>query len=203
MINSYILLFIGLANIIAIFLVYYSLKGVDKQKKIIDTMIGIGVMYILVLIVYTLSSLGIAKTSNSETIKTYMMMAFVPVNVIVLIPFFIHSYIKAQRKEITIKMLTNRSIILLIICFVILIGEFFYFRNFQKHMAILQEQANQTNNTTITNTENTENSTENNLQNSNELTNTQDINETANKESSTVSPEQLISNKTVTNNVTK
>ena len=60
--NTVIILFILIANIVAILLTYYSFsKDFEKSKKLFYTMISMGVIYIITLIVYLLSTIGIAK----------------------------------------------------------------------------------------------------------------------------------------------
>ena len=58
----FILLFILVANIVSILLIYHSFdKNIEKTKRLLYTMIAMGVVYIIVLIVYFFSSIGIDK----------------------------------------------------------------------------------------------------------------------------------------------
>lgn len=139
--DSYIILFAVLANIIAILLVYYSFgRKSDKQKRFINTLISIGFVYILVWIVYLLSSIGIEKDSALEQAQTLMTIAFVPVNVILFIPIVIRSYIKRKNKDISESSFNKRIIIIVILAIIVLVCEFFYFRDFQKGIIELKRQ---------------------------------------------------------------
>lgn len=170
MMNAYITAFIGLANIIAILLVYYSFgKDFDKSKRIIDTMIAVGIMYIIVLITYLLSSIGLSKFEGSETAKTMMIMAFVPVNTILFVPFLIHSYMKTKNGALDIENLNKIAIVVIIIAIIIIISEFSYFRNSQKNIINSVQAKNQLKNSTNIET-NIENSIGENSQ-QNEITN--------------------------------
>ena len=60
--------------------------------------------------------------------------SFVPVNVIIILPFLIRSFEKAKDKIITTAKLNKRVIIALIIGIVLIFTEFFYFRNIQKNI---------------------------------------------------------------------
>ena len=160
--NSIITLFIIAANVIAILLVYFSLeKNMDKQRKIITIMASIGSVYIITLVVYLLSSIGIEKIAAAETVRNAIIMAFVPVNVILFLPFLIRSFKKMQSKIITMESLNRRVIVVAILAVIVLIAEGSYFRNYQKK---LEKNVNS----------NQEAQTENLINETNE----QDINET-------------------------
>ena len=172
--NTFIYIFIGLANIIAILLVYYSFgKNTEKQKKFMNTMIAIGMVYIVTIVVYYLSSIGITKYDNTATIKDMLILAFVPVNAIIHIPYVINSIMKYKNKKITMQQLNTRVITIFVIALIILTGEFFYFRSLQKDMVVLIEDQlqNSVNELKENNTENLETIEENAVQN---LTNTEE-----------------------------
>lgn len=133
--DSIITLFIMAANVIAILLVYFSLeKNMNKQKKIITIMASIGSVYIITLVVYLLSSIGVEKISAAETVRNAIIMAFVPVNVILFLPFLICSFKKMQSKIITMDSLNRRVIAVTILAVIVLIAEGSYFRNYQKKL---------------------------------------------------------------------
>ena len=137
--DSIITLFIMAANVIAILLVYFSLeKNMNKQKKIITIMASIGSVYIITLVVYLLSSIGVEKTSAAETVRNAIIMAFVPVNVILFLPFLIRSFKKMQSKIITMDSLNRRVIAVAILAVIVLIAEGSYFRNYQKKLKELE-----------------------------------------------------------------
>lgn len=203
--NIFIVLFIGLANIIAGLLVYYAFgKEMEKQKKLFNTMIAIGTMYMVAVLVYSLSSIGIEKVSTAETAKTMLLTAIVPVNTILIAPFLIFSYMRVQQKKLDISKLNVRTIIVGIIALVILISEFFYFRTFQKDLVKKQNEfdnavaQNELQNQDAQEVES--NQTEDETENNN-VTNTTEINNSVEDANTTVNTTStnIISN--TTNNI--
>lgn len=152
MIQLLIQIFILLANIVAVLLVYYSFgRTTDKQKRFFGTMISIGLMYIVVLIVYSLSSIGIEQNSSSDTAKQLYTMSFVPINAIIIEPLLIHSYIDTKNKKIQVESLNRRAIIIIIVSIILLTWEFFFFRNTQKQIIETQNKLQQNANSSSTN----------------------------------------------------
>lgn len=138
--NVFIMGFIIVANLIAILLTYYSFnKSIEKTKRLLYTMISVGVMYILILIVYSFSSIGIAKKASSAA-KDMITYTFVPVNAILVLPFMIRSFNKRKENEITTSQLNMRATIVLIITIAILVSEFFYFRKIQQGIIDIYNQ---------------------------------------------------------------
>lgn len=138
-------------NIVAILLIYHSFeKNLDKSKKLLYTMISMGVMYIAILIIYFFSSIGIDKDVAKES-KQMITFTFVPVNSIILVPFLIWSFNKKKHKEITTEQLNRRTIIMGVIAIILVIVEFFYFRNIEKGIINVKNQKEALNNTEITN----------------------------------------------------
>lgn len=132
--NTVILLFILIANIVAMLLTYYSFdRNIDKSMKIFYTMIGMGVVYIITLIIYSLSSIGIAK-EVSKSAKDMLIFSFVPVNTIIILPILIKSFYKKMSKKMSLDKLNKIVIIMAIVAIVLCIGEFNYLRNFQKDL---------------------------------------------------------------------
>ena len=130
--NIVIFLFILVANVVSILLIYYSFnKNIEKTKRLLYTMIAMGVIYILVLIVYFFSSIGMPK-EIAEQSKEMITFTFVPVNAIILIPFLLRSFNRRKDNSITTEQLNKRAIIVVIVAIALLVGEFFYFRNIEK-----------------------------------------------------------------------
>lgn len=159
--NVFITGFIIVANLIAILLTYYSFnKSIEKTKRLLYTMISVGVMYILILIVYSFSSIGIAKKASSAA-KDMITYTFVPVNTILVLPFMIRSFNKRKENEITTSQLNMRATIVLIITIVILVSEFFYFRKIQQGIIDIynqkQNMESQNSSQASQNSQNTEN----------------------------------------------
>ena len=168
--NVFIMGFIIVANLIAILLTYYSFnKSIEKTKRLLYTMISVGVMYILILIVYSFSSIGIAKKASSAA-KDMITYTFVPVNTILVLPFMIRSFNKRKENEITTSQLNMRATIVLIITIAILVSEFFYFRKIQQGIIDIynkkQNMESQNSSQASQNLQNTENqNTSNTYQN--------------------------------------
>ena len=152
--NLVILLFIFVANIVSILLIYHSFdKRIEKTKKLLYTMISMGVVYIVVLIIYFFSSIGIDK-EIAKSSKQMITFTFVPVNSIIIIPFLIRSFNKRKDNEISGEQLNKRAIVVLIIAAILVVGEFFYFRNIEKEIGkIIEQQQENMNNTTSNVTE--------------------------------------------------
>lgn len=162
--NLFILLFILVANIVSILLIYHSFdKNIEKTKRLLYTMIAMGVVYIIVLIVYFFSSIGIDKRIATQAKQT-IVFTFVPVNSIIVIPFMLRSFNKRKDREITGEQLNKRAVVMFIIAVAIVVSEFFYFRNIEKGIGRIieqQEAANEAStNSAVTNSVlNTENKT--------------------------------------------
>ena len=132
MINLVLTIFILLANIVAILLVYYSFdKKIEKSKRLMYTMIAMGVMYILILIVYFFSSIGIENKEVTKNAKSMITFTFVPVNTIIILPILIRGYNKRKNNEISQEKLNRRTTLMIIVTVIVLVTEFFYFRNIQ------------------------------------------------------------------------
>ena len=176
--NSFIMMFSLFVNLIAILVIYNSFgRKADKQKRLINTLIGMGAVYIIVLIVYFFSSLGIEKTYASDQTKTMLTLAFVPVNAILFIPFLVISQRKAKEGKIARQAFSKRIAVILILAVVVIISEFFYFRNFQKNMLKIEREVK---------TKKTEQKLSNEISNSEKIYNRIESNYIINNENTTI-----------------
>lgn len=164
--DTVILLFILIANIVAILLTYYSFdRNIDKSKRIFYTMIGMGVVYIITLVVYLLSSIGIAK-EVSKNAKDMIIFSFVPVNTIIILPILIRSFYKKSNKKISMDKLNKIVTVMAIIALALVIGEFCYFKSFQKDLnKKLDEKRASKNEQTMQNLQETNKEISNDLEN--------------------------------------
>lgn len=146
--NLLITLFILVANVVGLLLVYHSFdKRIDKNKKLMYTMIAFGIMYILTLIIYFFSSLGINNENVTENSRNMITFAFVPINTIILLPILIRSFNNRKINKITMEQLNRTTIIMIIIAIALIIIEFFSFRNIQKGIIeIFNYRQNEANN---------------------------------------------------------
>lgn len=154
--NLYLMIAILLANIISIGIVYQFIKKLEKKQILIFIAISVAIMYILISIIYWFSGFGIEKTVH-EAGKNFILYLFVPVNIILCIPYLAMQYMKWKEKQIKIEKFVNRIAGLLVFLLVILGIEYFYFRNLQQNIQktgeaqIKQQEENQIENETIQN----------------------------------------------------
>lgn len=129
--NIFITLAILFANAIAITLVYQFIKGLPKMEKIIFIVVSFAIMYITVSISYWISGFGIGKEVN-EALKSFILYIFVPVNVIILIPFVARKYYKLKQNETDKQSLIKTIISISIIGVLILTVETVYIKEIKK-----------------------------------------------------------------------
>lgn len=135
--NIYIMLAILFVNAIAITLVYQFIKRLPKMEKIIFIGASFAIMYVLVSISYWISSFGIEETVN-EALKSFIIYIFVPVNVIILIPFVARKYYKWRQNETDKESLIKRVIIVSIIGVIILAVQTIYFKQIKKNIEAMK-----------------------------------------------------------------
>lgn len=131
--NIFIMLAIVGINAIAILLTYQFIKKLPKMEKIIFIAVSFAIMYALVSIIYWISGFGINSKIN-EVAKDFITFIFVPINIILLIPFIAAKYNKYRFKEIKKEEFIKRIIIIGIIGIVILLIECFYFKNIKTNI---------------------------------------------------------------------
>ena len=127
-------------NLVAIILTYYCLgKDIEKKSKGIFIIIGIAVVYMLVSFVYWISTKDIELGVSTDTIQNLITFTFVPVNCIIILPFLAKSYQHLKANRLKTETFRNRCILLGVILLIILIIEFFYFKDIQNGiLSILQ-----------------------------------------------------------------
>lgn len=140
MMNTYLVIATILINIVSIAVIYKIIKKLDSKEKLIFIAINIAVMYILVSIVYWLSGFGVAENIHNAS-KNFVIYLFVPINVILFVPYIASKYMKLKNKEIKRESLKKKAIILTILLAIVLIIEYFYFGNIQKNIANISENA--------------------------------------------------------------
>lgn len=119
-------------NVIAVFLTYRFLgTETEKKEKWIFVAVCIAIMYLLVTFVYWISTNDINLGDASSTAQNLITFVFVPVNSILILPFFASSYHNLKLGRLKTYKFKNRCILLGIVLFVILLIEFFYFKDIQ------------------------------------------------------------------------
>ena len=202
--NLILMLATLLANAVAIALIYQFVKRDDKRSQIIFMAISFGIIYIAVSIIYAISGIGIDKSVN-EAAKNYMTFLFVPIDVILLVPFVATKYVKYRAKKIKKEELVKRIIIITLIGIVILTIECFAFKNMKQNIKTINQnieqtqQTNKENNKEDIQVDNKENETNitniimNNL--TNNVTEANDRNNNSTNEN-TITKNEINSNKT-------
>lgn len=136
--NIYLMIAILLANILGITIVYQFVRKLEKKEKLIFIAISVALMYILISIIYWFSGFGIDEKVH-EASKSFVLYLFVPVNVILFIPYFASQYMKLKLKQIKIEKFANKLSILVVLLIVVLVIEYFYFRNIQENINNMQD----------------------------------------------------------------
>ena len=134
MMNIFIIIGILLANMVAIILTYHFIKTLDKKEKVIFIAVAVAINYIIVSIIYGLSSIGIEQTVSSAA-KSFVTYMFVPVNMIIFMPVIANTYCNIKLKNIKREKVQKRIIIMGVIALIVIICEFFYFKNIQVNIA--------------------------------------------------------------------
>lgn len=151
--NIFLLLAIFVANAIAITLIYQFVKRLEKMDAIIFIASSVAIIYIGVSIIYWISGFGIDSRIN-EAAKNFITFLFVPINVIVLVPFVAGKYAKYKTNKISKREYVERLIKVIVVGVIILIVECIYFKHMKTNIKILNtniEQSVQENNKQATN----------------------------------------------------
>ncbi len=133
MMNIYLTIAILLANLVGLAIVHQFIKKLDKKQKLMFIGISYGLMYILISIIYWFSGFGIDKQVH-EASKNFILYLFVPVNVIVIVPYFATQYMKYKTKQIEKNKFANRLTILVVVLLIVLVTEFIIFKNIQNNI---------------------------------------------------------------------
>lgn len=123
--------FIIILNIVAIFIFYKSLGKMEIKNKLAITLLGWILMYIILYILYGISSNGVEEIVAKAS-KQLLIFAFLPINIVCAgVPMMIQ-FRKLKGKEIKSEQFKNKMIILGIIAIIILIIECIYIKDIQK-----------------------------------------------------------------------
>lgn len=160
--NIYLIMAILLANIISILTVYQFIKKLEKKQILIFIAVSVAFMYILISMVYWISGFGIDETVH-EASKNFVLYLFVPVNVILFVPYFAFQYMKVKQKQMKVELFAKKVSILFILLCMILVIEYFYFHRIQTNIKTIHENKSQVEEqNTIENQEEINNEVQNN-----------------------------------------
>ena len=81
---------------------YQFIKKLENKEKLVFIAISVALMYILISIVYWFSGFGMDKNVH-EASKNFVLYLFVPVNVILFIPYFASQYMKLRSNKIKLE----------------------------------------------------------------------------------------------------
>ena len=125
--------FIAILNFAAILVIYKSLSNIEMKNRILLIIIGEMLMYIILFIIYGISSTDIDETIVNSS-RQIMIFTFLPINVIGIELPLLLTLKKFQQKDIKEEILKKRMLFSLIISIIILIIEFCYIKDLQRGM---------------------------------------------------------------------
>lgn len=128
----FIYLSILILNLVAIFITYKFLgEKIEQKEKVIFIVVGVAIVYITVSLVYWLSTRNIDLGTSNELGKNFIIFTFVPINSMVVLPFLANSYKYFKQGRLKKQNFRNRIILFSVILIIVLMIEFFYFKDIQ------------------------------------------------------------------------
>lgn len=128
----FIYLCILILNVVAVFMTYKFLgEDFEQKQKLTFIVVGIAIMYMLVSLIYWLSTKNIDLGTTNEMGKNFIIFTFVPINSMLVLPFLASSYKYFKQGRLKKQNFKNRIILLCVILIIVLILEFFYFKDIQ------------------------------------------------------------------------
>lgn len=128
----FIYLCILILNVVAVFMTYKFLgEDFEQKQKLTFIVVGIAIMYMLVSLIYWLSTKNIDLGTTNEMSKNFIVFTFVPINSMIVLPFLASSYKYFKQGRLKKQNFKNRIILLCVILIIVLILEFFYFKDIQ------------------------------------------------------------------------
>lgn len=128
----FILAFIGIANVIAITLLWVCLKGLSQKEKLVFIAVGIAIMYLLVNAIFVFGDSAIQNAEAAQMTKNLMTFTFVPVNVILIEAYIARSYRLYKENAIKAYQFKRRCFVFGILLAILLFLEFGYFADIQE-----------------------------------------------------------------------
>ena len=143
--STALIAFIVIINLASVFVIYKVLSNIELKNKIILVAIGEIVMYVILFIVYGISSGGANETIVKSS-RQIILFTFLPINIICIELPIMLSLKKLQQGDIDKDKFNRRMAITLIIGIIILILEFNYIKNIQTGISNFITNANYINN---------------------------------------------------------
>lgn len=138
MVNIYLMLAILIANIAAVGIVYNFIKRLPKKEILVFIAISVAMMYILISIVYWISGFNVDKSVH-EASKNFVIFLFVPINIIIFMPYMAAKYYKLRQNKIKKEDFVKKASTMVILLIIVLFVEYFYFGNIQNNIAKISE----------------------------------------------------------------
>lgn len=113
---------------------WHSLGNIEKPKKVICIIVGILIVYIITLIIYNISKIGITY-ENKETMKliqNVFVALFTIINAYIILPYVFKKLEKINNDEIEKEQLKKSILVLVIIILILGIFESLYLGNIQQ-----------------------------------------------------------------------
>lgn len=128
----FIYLCILILNVVAVFMTYKFLgEDFEQKQKLTFIVVGIAIMYMLVSLIYWLSTKNIDLGTTNEMGKNFIVFTFVPINSMIVLPFLASSYKYFKQGRLKTQNFKNRIILIAVILIIVLVLEFFYFKDIQ------------------------------------------------------------------------
>ena len=143
--STALIAFIVIINLASIFVIYKVLSNIELKNKIILVVIGEIVMYVILFVVYGISSAGANETIVNSS-RQIILFTLLPINIICIELPIMLSLKKLQQGDIDNDKFNRRMAITLIIGIIILILEFNYIKNIQTGISNFITNANYINN---------------------------------------------------------
>lgn len=125
-----IIAFIVIMNLASILVIFKALSNIELKNKIILVAIGEIVMYVILYIVYSISSAG-ANELVVNSSRQIILFTLLPINIVCLEFPLMLTLKKLQQGDIDDSQFKKRMTICLIVCIIVLVLEFIYIKDIQ------------------------------------------------------------------------
>lgn len=138
----FIYLCILILNVVAVFMTYKFLgEDFEQKQKLTFIVVGIAIMYMLVSLIYWLSTKNMDLGTTNEMGKNFIVFTFVPINSMIVLPFLASSYKYFKQGRLKTQNFKNRIILIAVILIIVLVLEFFYFKDIQNSILSMIQAA--------------------------------------------------------------
>lgn len=125
-----IIAFIVIMNLASILVIFKALSNIELKNKIILVAIGEIVMYVILYIVYSISSAGADELVVNSS-RQIILFTLLPINIVCLEFPLMLTLKKLQQGDIDDNQFKKRMTICLIVCIIVLVLEFVYIKDIQ------------------------------------------------------------------------